>query len=366
VQEERRLFFVALTRARDRLIVSCLAKTPRQQSAFVDNLLSDPVLAARDIEVVEASDVSPEAGGCALPGHGSGRPAHPRVNMMISEPEHRAAQGRLFDEAAETAASYLDLRAWAAQSIPWPAGERLRMSATATDDYRGCPLKYKFQHVMRIPTGPQAALTFGNLMHQSVRHYFEIRRASMPSVEELERFYDSRWQSVGFDDPYQEATYRKAGIEQLRAFVERHNAEAIGCSKIQMETSFHLSLDSVAIEGRIDQIRLLDPVEERAVEITDYKTGRPRTQKDADESLQLSVYALAAQRTLGLKPVRVAFYNLTSNETVSAVRTPDEMEEAAEIIRETAAEIRSGYFPPKPGYICRWCDYRPICPAHED
>ncbi|MGH9358931.1 MAG: ATP-dependent helicase [Terriglobia bacterium] len=366
VQEERRLFFVALTRARERLYVSSFAKTPRQQSIFIDNLLADPIVSARDIEVIEVPGASPGKSSRSALHAARPRSAETGTKVLLSETARGAAQGRLFAETRESGASHPDIEGWAEKPAAFSLEEKLRMSPTAAEDYRGCPLRYKFHHILKIPAGPQAALSFGNLMHQSVRRYFEIRRRSLPSFEEIERFYASRWKSAGFDDSYQEETYRKAGIEQLRAFVESRNVEALDGGKIQMELNFKIGLDDLEIEGRIDQVRLLDPVEDRLVEITDYKTGRPRTQKDADKSLQLSVYALAAQRALGLKPGRLAFYNLTNNEAVFTTRTPEDLEEAVGVIRGAAAEIRSGQFPPKPGFICRWCDYQPLCPAHED
>jgi RecB family exonuclease len=102
------------------------------------------------------------------------------------------------------------------------------------------------------------------------------------------------------------------------------------------------------------------------VELIDYKTGRPRSQKDVDKSLQLSVYALAARRQLKLDPVRLTLYHLTNNQTVSTVRTAKDGEAALEIIRDVAAQIRSSIFEPAPGFVCKWCDFVPICPAHED
>jgi hypothetical protein len=62
-----------------------------------------------------------------------------------------------------------------------------------------------------------------------------------------------------------------------------------------------------------DQIDPLGPPGDTTVELIDYKTGRPRTQKDADQSLQLSIYALAAREQLKLKPAQLTFYNLTKN-----------------------------------------------------
>ncbi len=98
----------------------------------------------------------------------------------------------------------------------------------------------------------------------------------------------------------------------------------------------------------------------------DYKTGRPRSQKDADTSLQLSIYALAAREQLRLKPVRLTFYNLTNNQPVSTARTARDLDRAVEEIREVAGLIRALLFPATPGYVCRWCDYEPVCPAHEE
>ena len=102
------------------------------------------------------------------------------------------------------------------------------------------------------------------------------------------------------------------------------------------------------------------------VELVDYKTGRPRSQKDADKSLQLSIYALAAKRELNVDPVRLTFYNLTNNQPVSTVRTAKDLDKALAEVRDVAAKIRSLAFDPKPGFACKYCDFVPICPAHED
>lgn len=108
------------------------------------------------------------------------------------------------------------------------------------------------------------------------------------------------------------------------------------------------------------------PLPGTEVELIDYKTGRPKTQKDADKSLQLSVYALAAKQALGLRPVRLTFYNLSNNETVSSIRTVKDLEDVVGEIRLVAEAIREQRFEPTPGFACRFCDYVPICPAQEE
>jgi len=118
----------------------------------------------------------------------------------------------------------------------------------------------------------------------------------------------------------------------------------------------------VTVLGRIDQVNRIRGDE---VEVVDYKTGRAKSQKDADSSLQLSLYALATREVLELKPERLTFYNLTTNEAVTSERDEKALAKAREAVATTADLIRAGEYPAKPGFICGYCDFRPLCPAHE-
>jgi DNA helicase-2/ATP-dependent DNA helicase PcrA len=415
LQEERRLFYVALTRAQERLYVSSvIPSTGRggKPSFFIDDLLSNPAVTAQDIERIEVRPVETRA-----------IPAKPVAGQLDSAPmpqtpaERRTApeQGSLFPDPAEAAQLLRpNVIAWA-MHLPdsLVPQDNIRLSATAIETYRDCPLKFKFTYYRRIPTGPQAALTFGSVMHRSVRQYFKARQdGPQPSFEDLRDFYLRSWRDLGFEDTYQEQMYKKSGLDQLQAFFERHQRLALPFADIRTEESFQVDLGDILLDGRVDQINPLTPVPspsanasataarpERSlfalagealavresgdgrqsapnvnrrsdrplpVELIDYKTGRPRQQKDADKSLQLSVYALAARRQWNLDPVRLTFYNLTNNEPVSTVRTAKQLDKAVNQVREVAAEIRSRKFDPKPGFGCRFCEFVPICPAHEE
>jgi putative RecB family exonuclease len=120
--------------------------------------------------------------------------------------------------------------------------------------------------------------------------------------------------------------------------------------------------NDVVITGRMDQVNRLGRKE---VEIVDYKTGNPKQPKDAKESLQLSLYALAACEVLELSPTRLVFYNLTTNEAVATTRDAKELAKAKDKVAEVADLIRAGEYPARPGFRCRYCDFKPICPAHE-
>jgi DNA helicase-2/ATP-dependent DNA helicase PcrA len=389
-QEERRLFYVAMTRARERLYISSVAKN--RSSSFVEELLAHPVVASRDIERIAV----PALG---VRGSGSGiretlpKPKTPDPNPEPRIPDPTTAsppsapqaplQRSLFEDTAtamprDLAAVYPPISEWAGAPLAETPDGKVVLSASAIEAYLDCPLKFKFIHYLRIPTAPQATLTFGNLMHQCVRHYFILRQEGLPRLEDIEEFYLRSWKAAGFEDAYQEEAYKNAGLEQLRAFVERQRESLVPADQIRMEQRFRMELGDVVLQGRIDQINpckgsggTRPDLGARAsrppltVELVDYKTGRPRSQKDADKSLQLSVYALAARRELQMDPARLTFYNLTNNEAVSTVRTDRDLEKAAAQIDAVAARIRQGVFAPTPGFVCKRCEFVSLCPVHE-
>jgi PD-(D/E)XK nuclease superfamily protein len=77
------------------------------------------------------------------------------------------------------------------------------------------------------------------------------------------------------------------------------------------------------------------------------------------------LYALAAQEVLGYDAERLVFYNLTTNEPVTTARDAKALKRAKDTVAEVADQIRAGEFPARSGFVCRYCDFRPICPAHE-
>ena len=368
LQEERRLFYVATTRAKERLYISSVGKEGRRRSRLIDDLLSDPAVAAADIANIEVANAEEQNGVARAVVASDLQPQEPRSTEALNHSgwSRGGGQRSLFGgEPARTAPGPSPPSHWALQPVPPDSSDELTLSATSAEQYLACPLKYKFARVLRVPTGPQAALTFGNLMHAAVRHYFELRRESLPPFSAIETFFLEGWKSAGFDDEYQEQAYRRAGLDQLREFVDRQNACEVDANAVRLEESFRLDFGEWHLEGRIDQIGPLRLAGKEGVELVDYKTGRPRTQKDADQSLQLSVYALAAREQCPRAPVRLTFYNLTDNQPVSTLRTGKDLEKVVVTLGEVVAGIRRGEFPARPGFACRWCDFFPLCPAHE-
>jgi DNA helicase-2/ATP-dependent DNA helicase PcrA len=343
IQEERRLFYVAMTRAKRLLTLSTIVNKRKKWSPFLDDILADARLKAAHAEQLSPKVVIPKEDEA--------------VGSLSANPQ----RPQLFPATPADSRAYSRIALWARAYHP-PLAEPLQLSASAIETYRTCPMKYLFGQVWGIRGGAQAAMTFGNVMHTTIREFVrETRKRREISFEEVEAIFNREWTAAGFQDDYQEEEYRKAGREQLAAFCETYSQAP--ANVLEQEKPFELPLDpDVVIIGRMDQINRIG---ERRVEIVDYKTGNPKRPKQADQSLQLSLYALAAQDVLGLDPERLVFYNLTTNEAVATTRDAKALKKAKDIVAEVADSMRAGDFPAKPGFVCRYCDFRPICPAHE-
>jgi DNA helicase-2/ATP-dependent DNA helicase PcrA len=325
-QEERRLFYVAVTRARDSLTLYGKQGTGKDKT---------PAGLLREM----LKDVS--------------------LRQWLVQRTARAFQTDLFGSAAPApefasrTAQWLSLR---------PAFPLNRLSATAVETYETCPLQFKLEREWRIPRDVPAAMQFGGAMHRVLRTYFDSVRQERPMTkEELMELFRLDFSEAAIDDPYQRELYEKQGVRQIQDFLEALGRTA-ATKVLHTEEHFELRLGGATVAGRIDRI---DDLGNGRVAIVDYKTGKPRAQEDADESLQLSIYAIAAQEKWGYKAERMVFYNLEEASGVTTTRDRLQLEAAKAKVQDVADRIEAGDFNPKLGYHCRFCPYRNLCPATE-
>jgi RecB family exonuclease len=128
------------------------------------------------------------------------------------------------------------------------------------------------------------------------------------------------------------------------------------------ERTFDIKTGETRVTGRIDR---MDDLGNSCVRIVDYKTGIPKDQDKADKSLQLSIYALAAEVAWGHHAEKLVLYNLADQSEIETTRETVEVEAARAKIQEVAEAIAAGDFHANPGRHCDWCDYRELCPATE-
>ncbi len=321
--EERRLFYVAMTRAQDALTIYAKGGAGQDPTpaGFLRDLLKDPSL-----------------GGVLC---------------------QRAARGRE-DEGGAPASQASRLSQW--MDLPPTAKFGRRLSASAVETYESCPLQFKLGREWRIPGEVPAAMQYGASVHRVLRAYYDSIRCERTMSEEAAiEFFRADLREAHIQDPYQYHLYEKQGMAQLKDFLaaaRRPPAPQV----LHTEEVFELQLGETILAGRIDRI---DRLANSHVVITDYKTGKPRSQEDADESLQLSIYAWAAREKWGYRVDRLVFHNLEENSVVATSRDEIQLSEAKRKIEQVAAKIAAGNFPAKPGFHCRFCAYRSLCPATE-
>jgi RecB family exonuclease len=199
-------------------------------------------------------------------------------------------------------------------------------------------------------------------MHRVLRTYFDSVRQERPKTEdELIELFELDFAQAVIEDVYQRELYEEQGIQQIKDFLAALRGAAVP-KVLHTEEHFEVRVGGATVAGRIDRI---DDLGNGRVAIVDYKTGKPRAQEDADESLQLSIYAIAAHEKWGYQAERLIFYNLEESAAVITSRDRFQLEEAKAKVKDVAERIESGEFSPKPGYHCRFCSYRNLCPATE-
>lgn len=358
VQEERRLFYVGMTRARDELVLSHAADygghRTRRVSPFLLEALDLPVVAAAaGVGVTPASPLERLAG------------------MEHPGPSPAAVRAR--------------------------GDEPLMLSFYAIDDYLTCPLKYKYAHLLRVPLAPHHSIIYGSALHAAVSEFHKRHaRGDVMSLADLVAAFERAWTNEGFLSREHEEARLAAGRDALRRFREEQLAPG-AVVPAYVERDFSFLLDGDRVRGRFDRVDIeprsegdvaasrpgagaagdapaadvVEPTLDLApehVRITDYKSSDVRdpvrARQRARESLQLSIYAMGYEAMTGRLPDEVALHFLESGLVGTAPVGRARIDKARGSIRTAAAGIRAGAFEPKPDFLaCTYCAFREICPA---
>jgi len=322
-QEERRLFYVGMTRAKEELYLTSAddygGKRLRKPSQFVAEALGKEV----------------------------GMGAEKKKSAAIESIQRFAAVKEMPKAAPPKIAE----------------DKLITLSYYQIDDYLTCPLKYKYVNILRVPIMEHHTVIYGRAMHEAVSQYF-LRKLNGKSmkVDELLDCFEANFDPQGFlDANHQEERFR-IGREALVRFY--NDEERRQSSPKSIEEGFSFVLGENKIAGRFDRI---DMEKEGAV-IIDFKTSEIKAQKEADkrckESKQLALYALAYQHIFGVMPAAVELYFLESGIIGRARLGDEELDKVKEDIEVVSAGIRSQEFPAKPEYkACTYCAYNQICPS---
>lgn len=384
-QEERRLCYVAMTRAEERLYLTRAVmydgrKTAAKPSPFLDDLhytehplirvvqVPAPETAADGVLLSDLEQARQRLQGEAIRAVAEMRLSTALQRLMDLERCRLLAAGEdpaSFDRDAflSVAAPPFDLEVRAGVRPEPGLIDEIRLSASALSTYEDCPLRFKFGTVLRVPTRPKTYFSLGTAVHAvcegMARQKMEGERVSLDNALSA---LDSAWSSVGYPSRKKEEEDRTEAREMVGTYVawEEANMNTV----VDVERWFEFFIDGVRFVGSIDRV---ERTPEGRYVVVDYKTGSSNgiTKKGLPQNIQLNLYCLAVRETFGELPERATFFFVKERKELHYSPTEESVAAFRERLSGYILRIRAGEFPARTGYGCTHCDYRMLCEGME-
>lgn len=330
LEEERRLFYVGMTRAKDRLYFTAAnfygeGKREKKLSPFIEEALGKDTKTQSHQESQEEKQLT--------------------LLEWAKPTTDNQQQPTINNRQPVTYISYSQI-----------------------ETFKGCPLHYKLKYLLKIPTPPSAAQSFGTSMHAALRDYYKARiNGENPSEEELYKMLEDNWVKEGYSSKNHEKLTIEKGRRFLHSFFEQ--AKKSLNLPLALEQPFTFPLNGIRVGGRIDRVDSNPPNGiKTGIEIIDYKTGaKVPSQKEIDEDDQMTIYALAAQelreKPFARKPeeVLLSFYYFENGQKISTSRTKEQLEAARVDILDWVEKINNSDFKCNHSKMCEYCEYRLLC-----
>ncbi|HET9847194.1 MAG TPA: UvrD-helicase domain-containing protein [Candidatus Dormibacteraeota bacterium] len=314
LSEERRLAYVALTRAREEVVCTFASRYEGVKDWRPSRFL--PLIRGDEARELAASSVRlPPVGGVVEVAH--------QVELPLNDAPPIAA-----------------------------------LSYTQVDTYLRCPQMYQYRFVFRLPTRPKPQMQFGRILHEALKDALgSIERERPLTWEMVDHAYVAAWARERFCAPEQAPSLQDLGRTYLRRAYDAGDLS----KPLLLEQPFSLRVDGLRLTGRIDRV---DRHRDGTYEVIDYKTGSAKRAAELQRDLQLGVYALAAREVFRFDPLSLSYYYLETGERVTVDKPQDRLQEDRQTILKVADGIRADLFPAKPDRMrCSGCDFRLLCPS---
>ncbi|MFP4402551.1 MAG: ATP-dependent helicase [Candidatus Nanoarchaeia archaeon] len=366
--EEKRLFFVALSRAKQHVDICTLEfnskGTPLKQSPFIatieqiitpqlplkhslhsfnsssKELLSKLIYAMQREDFTHAKELFKEY-----------ELSHTNSTHLLQYDDNYVKQSQIYQKKDSNG----DVK------------ERV-YSVSQIKTYQQCPKKYYYQYICKIPQEPKYFFSFGTSMHQ----VFELL---MPLFEKNHQFsrdeiilhglhlLSMHWRSLGYESVMQEREYFQKALRSVEDFVDlelKRREEGVKNESQEEEFIIEVGEKKHKLLGYIDRI---DTLNNNKYTIIDYKTSKSMAyMSQLREDLQLYTYALALKQLKGVYPHSMALWYVIHNRIAQVEFKEEVMEKVEQRIIEGVEAIESNNFEAQPSFFnCTYCDFKDIC-----
>jgi len=345
LQEERRLFYVAMTRAKKGLFFTSASDYGGARAKKISQFLAELAQTNKDFKLNQKSQKQ--------------------------------------EKVIETRIEKLKEKTKEVYALP------TQFSFSQITAFRTCPYQYKLAFIFKIPVLGKGVFSYGKSMHTTLQQFFvlanskaqssqtdifgakisqkEKKIGELVSFEEFKKIFEDSWIDEWFASQDDKEKYLKKGREFIKLFYEENKDKPL--TIISLEKGFNIKMGQAkqnefyTIRGFIDRIDLLP---DKTVELIDYKTGKPKEKLTLEEKTQLLLYQYACQSlpeiTNNYPVSKLTFYYLDNNSQLSFLGNEKELSKIEGEFIKTIREIKNSNFAAQPeSHKCSFCDFKNIC-----
>ena len=355
IEEERRLFYVAITRAKNNLY---LFTTEKRRSKFIleinPKLYYVENILINDMKNKNENEKEKETAFENLYNNLINEnfiKAHEAINSIerISKNEKN-----LYSINED-----INLKTYVPRVLTKPA-----LSSSSIETYIECPLKYKYQKIDKIEgKSKKPFFSLGNTIHKVLELFHSEGKKTF---EEIMSLLKDNWDSYGYEFEIEEKQY----FEDAKVMIEKYfnYIKDKDINVFSTEDAFSFELSNCTIKGRCDRI---DVTDDNKISVFDYKTSKNKiNEKDAIKSIQLAIYAMYVRfsndikddgRRLGRLPEKLSYLFLRFDEPEVTISFENsQLDEIKKYIESIASKILMKKFDPIKGFHCNYCDYKSL------
>ena len=324
LEEERRLFYVGITRAKEKLYLTGAdyygsGKRPKKLSPFIYEALPELVITKNLVKKSEQLSLT-----------------------EILSPYKEAEE--IIEKKVPTKISYITY-------------SNLQM-------FDICPLHYKAKVLLKLPTPPQAVQSFGISLHKTLYDFYKlVLEEKTPTLKEFRQILNNDWESFGYENKKHEKERFNQAEKIINEFFKTECHPPIKPLGIEQSFTFILK-NGVKVFGKIDRV---DKKGSNGIEIIDYKTGLDNPKADASHKLQLAIYALAATKVddpiLNRKPedITLTIHFLENNTKKSMNFNKENLDKLEDDLIAKIEEIEKSDFKCSGNILCKNCEFKMLC-----
>lgn len=389
--EERRLFYVAATRARERLVVTA-GKAPADDGDQPSRFLAELGVEPKDVTGRPRRPLAV----AALVAELRATTVDPRASATLREAAARrlARLAALADEDGRPLVPSAHPYRWWGMFEPTESKVPLRdrdqpvvLSGSALDQLANtCALQWFLGREVKADAPATVAQGFGNVVHVLAD---EVASGHTPAdLDVLMERLDSVWNALAFDAPWKSAQEKAHARVALERFLKWHVMDRTGRTPVASEHDFDVTLEAgeyeVRIRGQMDRVEA--DAEGRAY-VVDFKTGKHApTAREVERHPQLAVYQLAVREGAvdeafdGVRPapggaelvqLRQSAAKRDGGESLPKVQAQEAIEGAAgewvgDLLATAAGKVLDERFTPTAGQQCTHCAFRASCSARPE